>query len=182
MERVPPRAYGGTERVIAELVRELDRRGQEVTTFATADSDVPGRLIPTVSEPLRVSTSYGDSSNYVQLTVESVLDHASEFDIIHSHLEWMSVLLARVSPTPVVSTFHGRLDMPFADEMFSRHTPGLVAISENQPPRTRRSTGRRSSTTAHPRRRAASADAARPCASSVGSRRKVDRRRDRDRC
>ncbi len=53
MERVPPRAYGGTERVIFELVTELDRRGHEVTTFASADSDVPGRLIPTVPEALR---------------------------------------------------------------------------------------------------------------------------------
>jgi glycosyltransferase involved in cell wall biosynthesis len=132
MERVPPRAYGGTERVIAELVGELDRRGHEVTTFASADSDVPGRLIPTVSEPLRASTLFGDSSNYVLLTVQAVLDHAAEFDIIHSHLDWMSLLLARISPVPVVSTFHGRLDLPFAEEMFSRPTPGLVAISENQ--------------------------------------------------
>ena len=99
---------------------------------AGGPTDVPGRLIPTVSEPLRVSTSFADSSNYVQLTVEAVLDHAAEFDIIHSHLEWPSVLLARVSPTPVVSTFHGRLDLPFAAEMFARPTPGLVAISQNQ--------------------------------------------------
>ena len=93
---------------------------------------MPGRLIPTIPEPLRQSGFAGDPANYFLLTVESVLDHASEFDVIHSHLEWMSVLLARVSPVPVVSTFHGRLDLPFAEEMFSRHTAGLVAISENQ--------------------------------------------------
>jgi len=132
MERVPPLAYGGTERVIAELVRELDRRGHEVTTFASADSDVPGTLIPTVEQPLRLSTFDGDPANYLVLTVQAVLDRAADFDIIHSHLDWISLLLARVSPTPVVSTFHGRLDMPFAEEMFSRPTPGLVAISENQ--------------------------------------------------
>src|SRR6187549_639054 len=132
MERVPPKAYGGTERVIAELVRELDRRGHEVTTFASADSEIPGRLIPTVSEALRLSSYEGDPSNYVLLTVQSVLDHVSEFDIIHSHLDWMNLLLARISPTPVVSTFHGRLDMRFAPEMFARPTRGLVAISQNQ--------------------------------------------------
>ena len=48
MERVPPRAYGGTERIVFELVKELDRRGHEVTTFASGDSEVPGRHIPTV--------------------------------------------------------------------------------------------------------------------------------------
>jgi glycosyltransferase involved in cell wall biosynthesis len=132
MERVPPRAYGGTERVIAELVRELHRRGHEVTTFASADSDVPGRLVPTVSEALRMSSFEGDPSNYVLSTVQTVLDHAIEFDIIHAHLDFMNMLLARVAPTPVVSTFHGRLDLPFATEMFARPTPGLVAISQNQ--------------------------------------------------
>ena len=55
MERVPPRAYGGTERIVYELVRELDRRGHEVTTFASADSEVPGRHVPTVDEALRPS-------------------------------------------------------------------------------------------------------------------------------
>ena len=132
MESVPPPAYGGTERIIAELVGELHRRGHEVTTFASGDSDVPGRHIPTVSEALRPSAFEGNPLYYVLLTIESVLDHADEFDIIHSHLEWPSLLLARVSPTPVVSTFHGRLDLPFATEMFARPTAGLVAISQNQ--------------------------------------------------
>ena len=114
MERVPPRAYGGTERVVFELVRELDRRGHEVTTFASADSDVPGRHIPTVDEALRPSGYSGDTSPWFYLTIQEVLDRAGEFDIIHSHLEWASFLLARVSPIPVVSTFHGRLDLAWA--------------------------------------------------------------------
>jgi glycosyltransferase involved in cell wall biosynthesis len=132
MERVPPRAYGGTERIVFELVRELDRRGHEVTTFASADSEVPGRLIATVPEALRPAGYNGDAAPYFNLTIGAVLDHASEFDIIHSHLEWASVLLARVSPTPVVSTFHGRLDLPWADETLATPTAGLVAISQNQ--------------------------------------------------
>ena len=65
-------------------------------------------------------------------TMRSVLDHALEFDLIHSHLEWASLLLARVSPVPVVSTFHGRLDLPWATEAFRDPPPGLVAISANQ--------------------------------------------------
>jgi glycosyltransferase involved in cell wall biosynthesis len=132
MERVPPLAYGGTERVVHELVKELDRRGHEVTTFASGDSDVPGRLIATVPEALRPAGFSGDAAPYVYLTMGAVLDLAHEFDVIHSHLEWASVLLARVSPVPVVSTFHSRLDLPWADAMFASPTPGLVAISRNQ--------------------------------------------------
>ena len=132
MERVPPRAYGGTERIVHELVKELDRRGHEVTTFASGDSDVPGRLIPTVEEALRPAGYGGDAAPGFYLTIQDVLDRAGEFDIIHSHLEWASFLLARVSPVPVVSTFHGRLDLAWAAKTFSRPTPGLVAISANQ--------------------------------------------------
>ncbi len=132
MERVPPPGYGGTERIVYELVKELDRRGHQVTTFASANSAVPGRLIATVPEALRRSGYSGDAAPYFNLTIGAVLDHAPEFDVIHSHLEWASVLLARVAPIPVVSTFHGRLDLPWADETFARPTPGLVAISRNQ--------------------------------------------------
>jgi glycosyltransferase involved in cell wall biosynthesis len=131
-ERVPPRAYGGTERIVHGLVTELDRRGHEVTTFASGDSVVPGRHIETVPEALRPLGYAGDSLPYMQQTLHEVLAHATEFDIIHAHLEWASLLLARVSPVPVVTTFHGRLDLPWADALL-RHPPaGLVAISENQ--------------------------------------------------
>ena len=131
-ERVPPRAYGGTERIVHGLVTELDRRGHEVTTFASGDSVVPGRHLVTVPQALRPLGYAGDSLPYVQQTLHEVLAHAREFDIIHSHLEWASLLLARVSPVPVVTTFHGRLDLPWADALL-RHPPaGLVAISANQ--------------------------------------------------
>ena len=131
-ERVPPLAYGGTERVVFELVRELDRRGHAVTTFASGDSEVPGRLVPTVERALRPEGYIGDPMPYMLATMRSVLDHALEFDLIHSHLEWASLLLARVSPVPVVSTFHGRLDLPWASEAFADPPAGLVAISANQ--------------------------------------------------
>ncbi len=132
MERVPPRAYGGTERIVFELVKELDRRGHEVTTFASADSEVPGRHIATVEEALRPSGYSADPSPWFYLTIQEVLDRAAEFDIIHSHLEWANFLLARVSPIPVVSTFHGRLDLAWAAASFARPTKGFVAISANQ--------------------------------------------------
>jgi len=131
-ERVPPRAYGGTERIVHGLVTELDRRGHEVTTFASGDSVVPGRHIETVPEALRPSGYTGDSLPYMQSTVHEVLARQSEFDLIHSHLEWISLLLARATSVPVVTTFHGRLDLPWAEALFRDPPRGLVAISQNQ--------------------------------------------------
>ncbi len=87
-ERVPPRAYGGTERIVHGLVTELDRRGHEVTTFASGDSVVPGRHIETVPQALRPLGYAGDSLPYMQLTLHEVLARATEFDLIHSHMEW----------------------------------------------------------------------------------------------
>jgi len=131
-ERVPPGAYGGTERIVHGLVTELDGRGHEITTFASADSVVPARHVETVDKALRPVGYTGDPLPFLQLTLHSVLKHAREFDVIHSHLEWMNLLLARVSPVPVVSTFHGRLDMPWADDLLADPPPGLVAVSRNQ--------------------------------------------------
>jgi glycosyltransferase involved in cell wall biosynthesis len=132
MERVPPLAYGGTERIVFELVRELDRRGHDVTTFASGDSEIPGRHVVTVDVALRPAGFRGDPAPYFYLTIGAVLDRAHEFDVIHSHLEWASLLLARVSPVPVITTFHGRLDLPWADASLASPSPGLVAISANQ--------------------------------------------------
>jgi glycosyltransferase involved in cell wall biosynthesis len=133
LERVPPRAYGGTERVVYELVRELTRRGHDVTTFASGDSDVPGRHIETVPEALRPIGYRGDPMPYFIATIAKLQDHLGEFDVIHSHLEWSSLLLTRSLPLPVVATFHGRLDLPWAADLLRTAPPqGLVAISENQ--------------------------------------------------
>lgn len=131
-ERVPPLAYGGTERIVHGLVTELNQRGHEVTTFASGDSAVPGRHIETVPLALRPQGYTGDSLPYMQLTLHLLLTQVDQFDLIHSHLEWISLLLARISPVPVVSTFHGRLDLPWADALFADPPGGLVAISENQ--------------------------------------------------
>jgi glycosyltransferase involved in cell wall biosynthesis len=132
LERVPPIAYGGTERIVHGLATELTRRGHDVTTFASGDSDVPGRHLPTVPVALRPSGYTGDHLPWFLTTVRQVLDRADEFDLIHSHLEWTSLLLARATSTPVVSTFHGRLDLPWAAELFADPPRGLVAISDSQ--------------------------------------------------
>lgn len=132
IERVPPDGYGGTERVIFELVRELHARGHEVTTFASGDSAVPGRLIATVPEALRPAGFGGEPSGEILATMVQVLDRDAEYDVIHSHLEWFSFALRRATRTPTVATFHGRLDLSFARVLFSNPGDGLVAISESQ--------------------------------------------------
>jgi glycosyltransferase involved in cell wall biosynthesis len=130
IESVPPSGYGGTERVVYELVCQLVERGHDVTTFASGDSDVPGRRIETVPEALRPAGS-ADHSPWVLRTLSLAADHAAEFDVIHSHLEWSGLLLPRMTRTPVVATFHGRLDFPWARELLGDADAHLVAISEN---------------------------------------------------
>jgi glycosyltransferase involved in cell wall biosynthesis len=133
LERVPPERYGGTERVMYELIVELVRRGHDVTTFASGDSEVPGRHVPTVPFALRPAESTDDPMPYFLATIQGVLDRAADFDLIHSHLEWSSLLLARATRTPVVATFHGRLDLPYARELLTPPSPAsLVAISQSQ--------------------------------------------------
>jgi len=129
-EPVPPHGYGGTERIVAALVDELLARGHDVTTFASGDSTVPGRLVPTVPRSLRSDGYRGDPSPWFYATIRAVLDRAAEFDVIHSHLEWASTVLAAQSRTPVLSTFHGRLDLPWAATLLEG-TPGLIAISRS---------------------------------------------------
>ncbi len=132
MERVPPDGYGGTERVVFELVSELVRRGHEVTTFASGDSEVPGRLVATIPEALRPAGHGGDVSGYLLTTMLQALDHEREFDLVHSHLEWYSVALRRAMTRPFVATFHGRLDLPWSRAALADRPDGLVAISESQ--------------------------------------------------
>jgi len=132
LERVPPVAYGGTERIVHELTTELVRRGHDVTVFASGDSEVPTRLVATVDRALRPAGIEGDSGGWFAATVKQVVEQATDFDVIHSHLEWWSLPLVRVSPVPVVATFHGRLDLPWADRAFRDAPRGLVAISRHQ--------------------------------------------------
>lgn len=131
-ERVPPDGYGGTERVVFELVTELVRRGHDVTTFASGDSEVPGTLVATVPSALRPAGHGGDISGHMLTTLLRVLDREAEFDIIHAHLEWYSLALRRAARTPVVSTFHGRLDLPWSRDAFADRPDGLAAISQSQ--------------------------------------------------
>jgi glycosyltransferase involved in cell wall biosynthesis len=134
LERVPPSAYGGTERIVFELVRELHRRGHEVTTFASGDSAVPGEHVVTSPRALRPAGIGDDPTPWTLATASAVLDHArsTRFDVIHSHLEQFSHLIAAGSTAPVIATFHGRIDHPALGDAFRTSVARLVAISEHQ--------------------------------------------------
>jgi glycosyltransferase involved in cell wall biosynthesis len=129
----PPARYAGTERIVAALVDGLHGRGHRVTLFAPGDSQVDCELVPTVPRSLWSTGFRGDLGSYLNLTLAKVWSAAGDFDVIHSHVETMGLPFARWSPTPVVSTFHGRLDVAghpaLLDEF--RDVP-LVAISEIQ--------------------------------------------------
>lgn len=133
MVPIPPPGYAGTERIVAVLVEELVRRGHDVTLIAPADSNVPCRLIPTIDRALWSSGMRGDSTSYIQLTVERAWGVHDQFDVMHSHLDTLSFALGRHCPTPVVHTLHGRLDTPGLPELLDefREIP-LVAISASQ--------------------------------------------------
>ena len=132
LEAVPPIGYGGTERIVGELVLELDRRGHQVTTFASGDSHVPGRHVETVPLALRPIGFGDDPSLAFRRTLELVLEQQDGFDLIHAHLDPWNLELAQRAGIPVVSTFHGRLDLPWARDAFRNKVQGLVAISQDQ--------------------------------------------------
>jgi glycosyltransferase involved in cell wall biosynthesis len=133
MVRIPPAGYAGTERIVTVLIEELVRRGHDVTLIGPADSRVPCRLVPTIDRALWSSGMRGDSTPYIQVTIEKAWAIAQEFDVIHSHVDTLSIAMARHSPVPVVHTLHGRLDLPGVPELLDefREIP-LVAISRSQ--------------------------------------------------
>jgi glycosyltransferase involved in cell wall biosynthesis len=132
LEAVPPLGYGGTERIVAELVLELDRRGHRVTTFASGDSNVPGEHVVTVPLALRPIGFGDDPSAAFDATIELVLARQDDFDLIHAHVDRWNLELARRARIPVVSTFHGRLDQSWARGAFEGTLRGLVAVSRDQ--------------------------------------------------
>jgi glycosyltransferase involved in cell wall biosynthesis len=133
-ESVPPRGYGGTERVIATLTEALIRRGHEVTLFAAGDSRTAARLEPTVDAALwHYQPPLQDLNPFWAMTLDAIWDHVTEFDVVHSHLDYWGYPLARHGPTPVVTTLHGRLDLPGLQPLYRRFRDvPLVSISHAQ--------------------------------------------------
>lgn len=132
-ESVPPKLYGGTERVVHALVEELVRRGHEVTLFASGDSETSAVLVPIVSRALRLDSEVLDTLPYQVLQLSRAFARASDFDLIHSHVDFHAFPFARFVQTPVVTTPHGRLDMLDLQTVYDEFSDmPLISISNNQ--------------------------------------------------
>lgn len=111
-ESVPPKLYGGTERVVSYLCEELVSLGHEVTLFASGDSQTGARLVSPCAEALRLRKDIVDYHCYNMLLLEMVQQRAREFDIIHYNIDYMHFPLSRRNPVPQLTTLHGRLNIP----------------------------------------------------------------------
>ena len=110
-ESVPPKMYGGTERVASWLTEELVRQGHEVTLFASGDSTTSAELIPCAPQGLRLAGIRDHTASHLAMLAK-VLDQAAAFDIIHFHLDLLQHALFRDLAHKCVTTLHGRLDLP----------------------------------------------------------------------
>lgn len=124
-ESVPPKRYGGTERIISYLTEELIRLGHEVTLFASGDSQTQASLISVCQESLRCNETVCIPEAYLFQSIERAFRIASKFDILHSHVDFLALPWASRCSTPVLTTLHGRLDL---HELYP-----LYALYKNQP-------------------------------------------------
>jgi len=112
-ESVPPKLYGGTERVVSYLTEALVEAGHEVTLFASGDSETAAQLVPCCEKSLRLNNhACSDHLAHHFVMLEEVLERADQFDIIHFHVDYMHFPLSKLSGLVHVSTLHGRLDSP----------------------------------------------------------------------
>jgi glycosyltransferase involved in cell wall biosynthesis len=132
-EAVPPKFYGGTERVVAYLADALIELGHEVTLFASGDSGTKAKLVPIWPRALRLDTSVKDFFAPVFMQLETVARRAHEFDVIHSHLDYFGYPLLRRLGVPAVTTLHGRLDLPELPPLYGLYGDmPVVSISNSQ--------------------------------------------------
>ncbi len=132
-ESVPPRYYGGTERVVSWLTEKLVSLGHDVTLFASGDSVTNATLVPVCQQALRLDTRCVDPIVHHVLMMEKVFSRAEEFDLIHFHVDYLHFSQSRRCRVPCVTTLHGRLDLPDLVPLYRefRELP-VVSISQSQ--------------------------------------------------
>jgi glycosyltransferase involved in cell wall biosynthesis len=133
MESVPPRLYGGTERIVSYLTDELVRLGHEVTLFASADSVTAAELVSCASMALRLDGNVRDPIPYYMLMLDRVRQLAEEFDILHFHIDQFHFPLFAQMADRTVTTLHGRQDSPDLKPLYLGFSEmPLVSISNDQ--------------------------------------------------
>jgi glycosyltransferase involved in cell wall biosynthesis len=132
-ESVPPKLYGGTERIVSYLTEELVRMGHEVTLFASGDSRTAARLEAVCPRALRLNTGIFNRDASMVMLQERSLGNSGEFDMIHSHLDFLGFPLGRRNSRPILTTLHGRLDLPELEAVYREYAEmPLVSISDAQ--------------------------------------------------
>ena len=132
-EAVPPKLYGGTERVVSNLTEELVAMGHDVTLFASGDSQTRAKLDAPWPRALRLDPDIRDWVSTYAILIEHVRRRAHEFDVLHFHIDyWPNSVFTR-QPVPFLTTLHGRLDLPEFAAVY-RFFPdvNLISISNNQ--------------------------------------------------
>src|SRR5438046_5269181 len=133
VESVPPKHYGGTERIVAYLTEELVRSGHKVTLFASGDSVTSAQLIPVCRRSFRQNKRATDYLSREVLLMDHVMQRASEFDVIHFHTGCLHYLISRRLTVPHLTTLHGRLDTPELLRLYERFRDmPMISISNAQ--------------------------------------------------
>ena len=132
-ESVPPKLYGGTERVVSWLTEELVGLGHEVTLFASGDSLTTARLVPVCPQSLRLHKGCKDPLVHHFALIEQVFSEKDNFDLIHFHIDYLHFPVSRREQAEHVTTLHGRLDLPELVPLYQRFSDlPLISISEAQ--------------------------------------------------
>jgi glycosyltransferase involved in cell wall biosynthesis len=132
-ESVPPKLYGGTERVVSSLTEELVAQGHDVTLYASGDSVTSARLIAICPESLRLCPKSKDHIAHHILMLDQVFSDKDNFDIIHFHVDYLHYLLSRRYGLTHVTTLHGRLDIPDLQPLYRNfYDMPVVSISNAQ--------------------------------------------------
>jgi glycosyltransferase involved in cell wall biosynthesis len=133
MESVPPRLYGGSERIVSYLTDELVRQGHDVTLFASGDSVSSAKLVRCVPMALRLDANVRDPIPYYMLMLDRVREMADEFDILHFHIDQFHFPLFRPIANRTVTTLHGRQDLHDLKPLYVGFSDmPLVSISNSQ--------------------------------------------------
>src|SRR6202789_1945546 len=132
-EAVPPKFYGGTERVVSYLTEALVEQGHDVTLFASGDSITSAKLEAFWPQALRLDPTIRDTMAPHMLLLEEVRRRADEFDVLHFHIDYYPFSLFARQPVPFLTTLHGRLDLPELQPIFNTFSDvPVVSISDNQ--------------------------------------------------